>query len=548
MSPSAESTPVVILGLDGATFEVVQPLREMGALPNLDSMMKEGMVCNLESTMPPVTGPAWFALATGKSPGKTGVFDFRNRDRDDLLSFKSLSSAAIRGQAIWDLLSDADHRVCVFNYPMLYPAYPVNGIMVSGLLSPLDGNITYPKEFRRELERMTGKYAIGVPFCDLYYADREPELVAEVAQLLHKHTTIIERLLSQEPWDLFIGVLTATDIIQHYLWKHWDPNHSCYDPARSPEFRKLFMAIWHQVDEAVGRIRHRLSNDTYFFVVSDHGFGALQETFYVNEWLHQKGLLSWKSSGIGLLNALARSVADRAPGLVRALPQRVRRSRAVGFARANVEDLLDLDRTLAFMPAVSDICGQIYVNRALCGPFRSGEYNRVVDGIAHALCQLPEELGIKLDVKVHSATDLYHGPDVELAPDLVLVINHFRCRVTGQRGRSIFAAGSGSPNRTGTHRSKGILIAVGPGLPSGCIGDAQITDVAPTVLQLAGLPIPPSVDGKALFNASSAHDLAQHPWHEAGTGQAGGSDVSRSGLSDEDEASVIERLRSLGYV
>jgi predicted AlkP superfamily phosphohydrolase/phosphomutase len=81
---------VVVLGVDGATFEVIQPLREMGVLPNLDRLMTEGAVGHLSSTMPPVTGPAWFALATGKSPGKTGVFDFRNRGSSNLLSFDAI--------------------------------------------------------------------------------------------------------------------------------------------------------------------------------------------------------------------------------------------------------------------------------------------------------------------------------------------------------------------------------------------------------------------------------------------------------------------------
>ena len=69
----------LILGLDGATWDVIKPLAEEGKLPTLKKLMEEGVWGNLESTIPPVTGPAWVSFATGRNPGKTGVFDFLNR-------------------------------------------------------------------------------------------------------------------------------------------------------------------------------------------------------------------------------------------------------------------------------------------------------------------------------------------------------------------------------------------------------------------------------------------------------------------------------------
>jgi len=109
---------IVILGLDGATNDVIQPLREMGVLPNLDRILKDGVLGNLKNTLPHVTGPAWFALATGADPGRTGVYDFCNRRDRDSLSFEPISSQRMQGQAIWDSFSNAGLRVCVFNYPM----------------------------------------------------------------------------------------------------------------------------------------------------------------------------------------------------------------------------------------------------------------------------------------------------------------------------------------------------------------------------------------------------------------------------------------------
>ena len=69
----------LIIGLDGATWNVIKPLAEEGKLPTFKKLMEEGVWGNLESTVPPVTGPAWVSFATGRNPGKTGVFDFLNR-------------------------------------------------------------------------------------------------------------------------------------------------------------------------------------------------------------------------------------------------------------------------------------------------------------------------------------------------------------------------------------------------------------------------------------------------------------------------------------
>ena len=118
----------------------------------------------------------------------------------------------MQGKALWDSFSEAGFRVCVFNYPMLYPAYPTNGIMISGLMSPQEGSITYPPELRADLDRLTDGYAFQVPFNDPSYAGKEHAVASEFTHLLHKHAIETKKLLSQEPWDLFIGVIGVTDM------------------------------------------------------------------------------------------------------------------------------------------------------------------------------------------------------------------------------------------------------------------------------------------------------------------------------------------------
>ncbi|MCJ7696087.1 MAG: alkaline phosphatase family protein [Anaerolineaceae bacterium] len=487
-------------------------------------------------------------LATGANPGNTGVYDFRNRRDRDSLSFEPISSQRMQGKALWDSFSEAGFRVCVFNYPMLYPAYPTNGIMISKLMSPQEGSITYPPELRADLDRLTDGYAFQVPFNDPSYAGKEHAVASEFTHLLHKHAIETKKLLSQEPWDLFIGVIGVTDMVQHYLWKHWDRDHSQYSPSSSPSFRKLFVEIWHEVDELVGDIWKHLGKESFLYIISDHGFGALTQTFHVNEWLDQKGYLTWKSSSMGALNALSRSMSVNFPWLIKFIPQRLRNSNATKFSRIDIQELIDFVSSIAFMPSVSDIYGQIYINRKQSGSYGSSEYHRVVEEIINSLSSWPKEVGLDLSIVIYKSSDLYRGAYLELAPDIVFIVNNYQCRVTAQRGSPIYMTGSGTPNRSGTYRMHGILIGNGPELPKGQIADAQIIDLAPTILYLAGLPIPHYMDGEINFDILPPSAVERPP--HFGSRASGPSDSSESGAypDRDNDVELLQRLKDLGYV
>ena len=156
---------LIVVGLDGATWQVVSPLIEQDKLPNMRHLVEKGTFGLLESTFPPVTGPAWTSIASGKNPGKTGVFDFLNRTSQDSYELRLITSTSMRNAgAFWDYLSVAGTRVGIYNYPFLYPPYAINGFMTSGLGSSAKADITYPRELRRQLLELCGGYEIEVPF------------------------------------------------------------------------------------------------------------------------------------------------------------------------------------------------------------------------------------------------------------------------------------------------------------------------------------------------------------------------------------------------
>ena len=147
------STPrVFVIGLDGATFERIEPMVREGKLPTFARLMKEVSYGPLKSTMPPITPCAWPSLATGKDPSKHGLFDFQHYEGDPQ-SAKRVNSSFLKAKSLWKILTEAGKRSIVIDVPITYPPYEINGIMVSRVMAPLDKNPTYPKSFFYTLRR-----------------------------------------------------------------------------------------------------------------------------------------------------------------------------------------------------------------------------------------------------------------------------------------------------------------------------------------------------------------------------------------------------------
>ena len=126
---------LVILGLDGATWTVLDPMRRRGLMPNLDALLARSAHGTLRSIVPPVTSAAWTTVMTGCGPARHGVFDHRYYDTA-AGQMKVNHSGRIRVPTIWRLLSDAGRSVACLNVPGLYPPPRVRGVVVSGMDAP----------------------------------------------------------------------------------------------------------------------------------------------------------------------------------------------------------------------------------------------------------------------------------------------------------------------------------------------------------------------------------------------------------------------------
>jgi predicted AlkP superfamily phosphohydrolase/phosphomutase len=486
---------ILVLGLDGASLDFLEPLSKKGRLPNIARLMEEGCRTPLESTIPPVTIPAWVSMFTGKNPGKLGLYDLLRREG---YSVKP-NGGCFRGRnPIWRILNAHGYRVGVLNLPGTYPPEEMDGFMVTGMLTPSKSSpSSYPPDLASTLYRRIPGYELDVP--QWAYSDEE-NFFDDLCRSTERRGEAAEYLIESIPCDLYIIVFTEPDRLQHVLWHR----------------REKLEEYWALLDEVIGGLLDLFEDET-IFVVSDHGFGPIKKTFYVNEWLKGKGLLKverrlkkWLLAHLGrimeglyeklgevrLLHPLA-SLLKEALGV-----DRLWRYLYTYLSKERIGGI-DWRRTKAFSCVHTPHFGQIYVN--LKGRMEEGcvdEVDRphIIDAIVEELRGLVDEDGTPLKVEAYRAWELYGGPHVEEAPDIVFLIEGGSYEVDAKIdvGR-VFVDGASWTRWTGTHTKRGLLIGKGREIRRGYGFDgASIVDITPTLLHLFHIPIPEDVDGRVL--------------------------------------------------
>jgi len=489
---------LMIVGLDGATFTVIKPLCAEGKLPNLNQLLTQGAHGILESTFPSVTGPAWSALATGKNPGKTGIFDSLLRMSKGNFETRVVSSMDIkRAKPYWDCLSNAGIRTGVANYPFLYPPYELNGVMLSGLGSNPRDEISYPKEFKQFLLKRCGKYRIDVPWGNPEYAKNPSLFLQHIFETLDiNHETI--KILLQSDLEALTMVISASDFAQHYMWRYIDSSHPYYSEEEANEYKDAFIQIWQKIDGMLASVTQALTGNVNIIVVSDHGFGPHRSTFYTGSWLEKEGYLfkrRWSVRGRRLQSIAAETIRRISPSLHSKL---VKATDSGVLPKIPVTSEIDTTRSLAISLANASLVGKICINRQ-SAPFKSGskDFGATKEEIIAKLKETCQNLGIQ--GKVYSPHELYTGQYIDLAPDILFDVEDGECSVSYGFSEKLFQKPPPDPIHSGIHKREGIFIAYGPDIKQGVeIEAAKIYDVAPTILHMFGLPVPDDMDGRVL--------------------------------------------------
>jgi predicted AlkP superfamily phosphohydrolase/phosphomutase len=554
---------ILVVGLDGATWDLVGPWAEAGHLPTIAALMKRGIHGPLESVFPPVTAPAWTSFYTGSNPGKHGVFDFYAHDPAAYRQFP-VDSTRNPLPTLFDLLTRRDVPLIALNPPLTYPVRPVTGLIQCGLPFGRDASrACFPGDLLDRICEKAPAYVYNDPdfflatrYKDDYLAASAPAHVRSRFEALHAGLDLLPE------WRFTFFQVQATDVIAHFLWRHGDVSHPQHDPSVSQEVKDGILNCYRAVDEGLDRLLQRTGDELGVVIMSDHGHGALVGHMEPNVWLAREGFLHFKQDALtrakkraydaGLTPARAFGLLRRsgaAGAAEKSAFRRMQRARQLaGKAFLSFEDV-DWQRTEAYSTGPT---GQVYVNlkgREPQGSVEPGaQYERVVSQLAERLAALRHpETGEPLVEEVRRKDEVYSGPYTQAAADVLFKLAGMRY-APFPHWQFMYNRILNKPynDHSGQHRMEGIFVAAGgPFCGQQRSVSPRLIDVTPTLLYALGLPVPTFMDGRVLGEVLDPQLLEARPVeYEEWEGEA----FAQAGYSGEEAAEVTRRLENLGYI
>ncbi|MFC5368776.1 alkaline phosphatase family protein [Salinirubrum litoreum] len=521
------SGPAVVIGLDGVPWDFIERWTDDGHLPNFARLREEGAAGPCQSTVPALTALAWPSITTGVRPDKHGLYAFSGLQPN--YSHSLNTSRQSRHPAMWDAL-----RSVVVNVPMTYPASDIDGIMITGMMTP-DGSpqFTHPPEFRDRLESDYPDYRIGLDW-KAYYG-RPTELAADLGEVLSTRRRLMNDLLDED-FELFFFVYTEPDRLQHLVWDE-----------------DLLRSHYERLDDVIGdALAHVEANDGTLYVVSDHGFGPVKRQVNLNTILRDAGFLT-PASDDGVRGLLSRAgltksrvldglekVGVSENHLVRYLPRQLVDSAAATVPGDHGMYDVNHGETDVFAHGM----GNIYINttdRFDAGTVAPSERDRVKTEIVELFRSVQDPETGERPLRVADGDDLFPtDPD---SPDLVVEAGE---NYTVSTGKLTTAAFSSPTNLAADHKPEGIFLAWGPDIAAGVTPeDATVYDFAPTVLHGMGEPVPDDADGRVLSEIfTPGSSPAETPVASANYGDR----VSDGDDEEDDFSGVEDRLKGLGYM
>lgn len=545
--PNVRASKAMVIGLDGATWTLLDRFIDEGVMPTLGRLRDEGVRGPLWSVIPPMTATAWTSYQTGKGPGRHGIFDWTEPVAGTYL-YRPIDSSRMLSRNLFELLSDHGKRVATVNLPLTFPARAINGIAVGDMLTPAKESpgFTWPASYKAELDRLVPDYAIDTHLCGS--EDDVRPFLARLHHLIDRRGTLVRHLLDQEPWDLFTVVWVEMDRMQHCLWHIFDPTHPRHDARLAAAHRDAILDIYRLLDTRIAEMLDRRSPDTNVWFISDHGFGPCRYKVFLNKWLAQEGFLTFKEGGAQTrdrLNAV-RGVLNRAGIDTRRILALARglggdRMLAAGDSFSRFAAEIDWEHTQAYCHGTNAIRLNLR-GRDRSGAVDPAEAEAVMARLSDRLMRLRDPEGNRVIHRVAPRADLYEGPEVDRAADLLIADHDDSVWFYYSEGENPAEIFEPSGWASGNHKPDGLFCAWGPDIGTGTV-DANIVDLLPTLFATLGVPIPDDVDGRVLAEIFRPERKVAARWTEAAAyaAAAGARDAGY-------DRAIEERLRGLGYL
>ncbi|MFC1962405.1 alkaline phosphatase family protein [Chloroflexota bacterium] len=473
---------IIVIGLDGANFELIQPWIEAGKLPTLKKLIDSGCSANQQSCLPPVTAPNWKCYSTGKNPGKLGIFWWENIDlRNKRVLFPI--SRVNKSKEIWDFIGENGGKVGVINMPLTYPPKKVKGFVIAGGSFAQEHEFTYPRELENTLRK---EFDYKVFPKDLYLIKREPErVVKEVLRVIESRFKVARKLLTEYDLDFLHVTTFFINTLHHNFWND-----------------RYVEEAWQLIDKNIGCLLEGFEDTHDVFLISDHGSNKIDQVFYINNWLAKEGYLRLSSSirlprllyALGINQQSATRMLSRLHlrALAKVLPSRIKDSlpsEAGTIDQSRKTDKIVWDMT----KAVASGQGPVYIN--LKGKEKENTKEELLSKLENL--QNPKT-GKNIARKVYRKEEIYSGKYLAEAPDLIIDQNpgtHIRGGI-GIGKINVFEEPHGWKAE---NKREGIFIACGPNIQKiQGLDKVSILDLAPTILHLMNIPVPKDMDGRVL--------------------------------------------------
>lgn len=558
---------VIVIAVDGGTFDLLGPLLNEGKMPNFKKIIEGGASGKLRSIYPPLTPPAFASFATGKNPGKTGIYNFLNID-PQTTRFRPVNSKMRRGPAIWDLVGNAGGKVVVMNIPVTYPPpNDVKGILITDFLTPF-GQTDYgsPLEELNELEQKFGKYPIHLKYAGMTLVLKLDENIFSdfmngcFLELDYKFQ-VLSYLRQKHSPNLVAMHLYANDQISHHLWQVLDKTHPLHNEKDETRYKGRIVEYYSALDNKLGQLVSSIDDKTLLIVMSDHGFGPAHKNLCVDTWLLNQGFIVLKKTPMTyvkkflwnagmtqefLYSHFRKMIYRRFKNLTEG--QQRREELSVATRKRIFLSLNDVDwsKSQAFPGFLYDL----YVNsktKLAKGSVEFQDYANVRDKIVHGLQELKDpDTRKEIGAEILTLEEAFKGNDLSIAPDLIYLPIESNYSPVSRlfMSRKVTTTAWLQP---GNHRMDGILSTYGKGVAVGkTCTNSNLIDLAPTILYFLGVPIPKDMDGKVLVQPFEESFLLENqPEFFDGKEQTDETDVAI--YTQEEEQQVMEHLRQLGY-
>lgn len=455
-----------VIGLDCAEPSLVFD-RWREELPHLRQLMETGAYGELESTIPPITVPAWSCMLTGKDPGELGFYGFRNRADYSYHQMTIATSAAVKHARLWGRASASGKRVVVVNVPQTYPPRPLNGYLVTSFLTPSTfSQYTYPPSLKVEIARVVGDYQLDVQ--DFRTEDKD-DLLRQIYDMTEKRCQLVKHFLRTKPWDFFMWVEMGVDRIHHGLWKYMDPTHPKHEPGN--RYQDAIRDYYHYLDDQIGEMLELVPDGAAVLVMSDHGAQPMEGGICFNEWLMHEGYLV---------------LEDQPQGIV-----------------PLVKCEIDWQRTRAW--GSGGYYGRLFLNvegREPQGVIPPEAYDATRDELIARLEALTDPEGRHIGTRVFKPEVVYRQIN-NIPPDLIVYFGNLAWRSVGSVGLdTVHTFENDSGPDDANHAQNGLFILSAPGLAGqGRVPAQSWQAIAPTMLELLGLEVPPDMEGESLLSA-----------------------------------------------